>query len=169
MGREVTCTATWQGVTASAKVLLESTEIILRGRIRGRIPRAGITHVLSDGDVLVIDSSGVSLTLELGRTEALKWAAAISKTPPTLTEKLGLAQNKLAFVLGEVDDETLAGALSGATTAVLAEADMIVAVLRSDADLAAAFRTAQMVGLPVWLIGEKGKAARVPIALSGVS
>jgi hypothetical protein len=160
VGREAVCTTTWQGVTGNAKVLLESNEIIVRGEIRARIPRTGIVGVVSLGDELVVDVAGEPLTLVLGRNETAKWAAALLKTPPTLTEKLGLRGDQFAFVLGIVDDEVLTKALSGVTTISLADADMIVAVLRSEEELAGALETAREVGLPVWIIGGKGKTAQ---------
>ena len=76
--------------------MLESTEIILRGNLRGRLPRAGIVGVVLLGDDLLVDMSGELLTLELGHMEAAKWAAALLKVPPTLAEKLGLGGGKLA-------------------------------------------------------------------------
>lgn len=162
MGREAICTATWDGATGEAKALLESTEIILRGDIRARIARAGITGVTARGDDLAVDVSGDTLTLELGATEATKWAAALLKTPPTLAEKLGLATGKRAFVLGVIDDAALAAALDGATTPVLANADMIVAILRSDADLSATLDTARTAPTcAIWIVAGKGKFATV--------
>ena len=161
MGREANCTATWQGETAHVKVLLESTEIILRGEIRGRIPRAEIVGVVVSEDHLVVDVSGELLTLALGRADVAKWAAALLKSPPTLAEKLGLSAEKRAFVLGDVDDEALTTALTGTTTIAMADADVIVAVLRSEIDLTAAFETARSLNRPIWMVSEKGKAARV--------
>lgn len=159
MGREAVCTTTWQGVTANTKVLLESNENILRGVIRARIARAGIVGVVSHGDDLVVDVAGEPLTLELGRNEAAKWASALLKTPPSLAEKLGLRQGKLAFVVGIVDDDALISALSGATTATLADATMIVAVLRDEEALVTALEIAKVAWLPVWMISGKGKTA----------
>lgn len=161
MGRETICTATWQGATAEVKVLLESTEIILRGDIRARIARAGITGVTARSDNLAVDVSGDRLTLELGPVEATKWAAALLKAPPTLVEKLGLAAGKRAFVLGVIDDAALAVALDRATAPVLADADMIVAILRSEADLSTALDTARAAALAVWMVAGKGKFATV--------
>jgi hypothetical protein len=45
MGRETTTLVTWRGVTAEAKVLLESTELILRGGIKAKLPRASLSDV----------------------------------------------------------------------------------------------------------------------------
>ncbi|UVO53249.1 hypothetical protein [Sphingomonas sp. SUN039] len=161
MGREAICTATWQGATSEAKVLLESTEIILRGDLRARIPRTAITGVVVEGGDLVVDVSGAPLTLELGAAEAAKWAAALLKAPPTLAEKLGLADGKRAFVLGTVEDDALATALGGATVGAPADADMIVAVLFDEAGLSATLDAARAAALPVWLVAGKAKFATV--------
>lgn len=161
MGREAVCTAIWQGATAEVKALLESSEIILRGDLRARIARSGITGVVVQGDALVVDVAGSALTLELGSVEAAKWAAALLKAPPTLAEKLGLGGGKRAVVLGVVEDDALAAALDGATVAAPDDAHMIVAVVRTEADLASALETARTAALPVWIVAGKGKFATV--------
>lgn len=161
MGREAICTATWDGATAEVKALLESSEIILRGEIRARIARVGITGVEVRGNDLVVDVSGAALTMGLGSVEAAKWAAALLKAPPTLAEKLGLGGSKRAVVLGTVDDDALNAALDGATVAASTDADMVVAVVHTGADLASALDTARTAALPVWIVAGKGKFATV--------
>jgi hypothetical protein len=42
MGREAEGHALWRGASGAVKALLESDAIILRGEVRGRLPRAGL-------------------------------------------------------------------------------------------------------------------------------
>ena len=50
MGREAVCTCDWAGTVAEVKALLETSELILRGEIRRRVPFHEIkdVRVLSD-------------------------------------------------------------------------------------------------------------------------
>ena len=43
MGRESDAWLGYNGASGAGKILLESTEIILRGAVRARIPRSAIT------------------------------------------------------------------------------------------------------------------------------
>jgi hypothetical protein len=160
MGREAVAVCRWQGDVAEAKILLESQEIILRGDVRARIARGSITGARVDGDDLVVTAAAGELVVELGSIQAAKWAAAILKAPPTLASKLGIDAARRAFVIGVVADATLADALDGATTDVPGEAAVLVAVVLSDAELAAAFAVAETLPtLAVWCVYGKGKAA----------
>jgi hypothetical protein len=161
MGREAVAVCRWQGDVAEAKILLESQEIILRGDVRARIARGSITGARVDGDDLVVTAAAGELVVELGSIQAAKWAAAILKAPPTLASKLGIDAARRAFVIGTVADATLADALDGATTDVPGEAAVLVAVVLSDAELAAAFAVAETLPtLAVWCVYGKGKAAK---------
>ncbi|WP_298443399.1 hypothetical protein [Gordonia sp. (in: high G+C Gram-positive bacteria)] len=103
MGREAIGTATWRGATAEVKVLLESQDLILRGGIRARLPRAGISDVVADGERVRVRVNGEPLVLILGEPEAGRWAEALLKAPPTLAEKLGISAATPARVRGVAD------------------------------------------------------------------
>ncbi len=157
MGREAVGTADWRGETAEVRALLESQEIILRGGIRARLPRSGITAVTSEGGRLRLLSGGEPLVLTLGEVEADRWVTALLKPPPSLAAKLGISDAKRAFVIGVADDEALSAALDGASTDALGDAAILVAVLRDEADLEASFGVAESVPqLPVWFVSPKG-------------
>jgi hypothetical protein len=162
MGREAECVARWRGQAAEVKALLESAEIILRGGIKAKIPRSNISGVAVSGDDLTLDAGDDQLVLELGAAEAGKWMAALLKPPPGLKDKLGLKPGDTAFVIGAIDDETLATALQGAQAKAAKAASMLLAMLRSEDDLKTAFKIASAApALPLWCIYQKGKSAPI--------
>jgi len=162
MGREASGRCHWKGESGAVKALLESSEIILRGEIRGRIARAAISAFAVEADTLVLTAGGEPLRLELGGTEAGKWAAVLARPVPTLAHKLGVGPASRAFVIGKVDDPELAAALAGATTSSLADAAVLIAVLNGEADLAAAFDVARTVPrCPLWCVYGKGRFVTV--------
>lgn len=158
MGREAEATAHWRGAIGTVRVLLESQELILRGEIRARIPRSAISSVTADGDNLCLVAHGEPLVLNLGEPEANRWVTAMLKPLPTLAEKLGISQEKRAFVIGEVTDDTLRTALVDVITDTLDQAKVIVAVLTTESDLETALQQAESAShLPIWCIYSKGK------------
>ena len=162
MGREAVAICRWKGEVAEVKALLERTEIILRGEIRDRIPRAAISAISADEAMLNLNVAGQALCLEIGRGEAEKWAAALCKPLPTLAEKLGVDASHKAYVIGSLDDAELARALSDAVTSDRDDAAVLVAVLTNQAELAAAIKLAQtMPQRPIWCVYGKGKFATI--------
>jgi hypothetical protein len=162
MGREALCTCHWQGYVAEAKALLESNEIILRGAIRARIPRAMITAVHVDSGELVVSVEPDRLILELGAVEAGRWAKALLTPLPTLAEKLGININVKAFVCGVTDDQVLRDALREAETDDPKEAAVIVSVLQTPADLPLMLDVAKLSPhAAIWCVYAKGTAALV--------
>jgi hypothetical protein len=162
MGREAICECQWKGQTAEAKVLLESRELILRGGIRARISRTTLSAVAVRAGKLSLSSGGETLTLALGKDEAEKWAAALLKPAPSLADKLGISATKKAFVIGKADDPELAKALAGSKTASLSSAAVLVAVVETEAEVQAAYKTAKTVApCPLWCVYGKGKFATV--------
>jgi hypothetical protein len=162
MGREAECGARWRGQTAEVKALLESAEIILRGGIKAKIPRSDISGVAVSGDDLILETGGEQIVLELGAAEAGKWMAALLKPTLTLKDKLGLKPGDTAFVIGAIDDEALATALQGAQAKTAKAAAMLVAILRSEDDLKAAFEIASAApALSLWCVYQKGKSAQI--------
>ncbi len=166
MGRSSETIAHWQGQTAEVRALLESTEIILRGGIKARVPRAAITTMSVDQGWLRLGTECGPLILELGEAEAARWLAALQKPVPTLADKLGVSPASLAFVAGEVADAALAAALLGAVTGDLAQAGVLLVVLAGASDLEAAFDLAASApALGVWCVYPKGRASAVTDAI----
>ncbi|WP_284165467.1 hypothetical protein [Frigidibacter sp. SD6-1] len=165
MGREAICTIRWQGEAAEGKALLEGEEIVLRGDIRARIPRAAITRAEVDGEGLRLLTAGSWLELDLGAKAAESWRKAILKGPPTLAEKLGVGCGARAFALTPLTDEAVIAALSGALAPQAAGAAFLIAELKSDAGLEAALAAAEAPAAPpIWCLFPKGKGAEPPDA-----
>lgn len=163
MGREANCHCRAGSESAVAKVLLESTEVILRGAIKRRYALACIAQVQVHGADLRFEASGEAVTLELGAKEAAAWARKLLKPPPSLAAKLGLGPDQPTFVLGSVQDPALASALHGAVTPDAAQARQWLAVLMVPADLQGllhALQALQAEPAPaVWAVYRKGPAA----------
>jgi hypothetical protein len=159
MGRETTAVVTFCGQSAEAKVLLESTELILRGGIKARLPRAGLSEVRANSGGLHLVSDGEPLHIALPEAEAARWVKAILTPPPRLASKLGIGPDRLALVMGAADDAALAEALAGATTTDASAATVLIAMIGDQAALAAALVQSEATGRPCWCVYSKGKSA----------
>ena len=159
MGREARGMVTFGGTSGAASLHLDSTELTLRGAVRARIARRDIAEIAAGPGGLTLRAGGELLHVGLPQAEAARWATALATPPPSLADKLGIGPDKPAVVLGTVTDPALAAALQDAVVADPASATVIVASIRSQADLAAALAAARDTGLPLWCIYPKGKAA----------
>jgi hypothetical protein len=72
MGREATCKCDWAGTTAEVKVLLESTELIVRGDIRKRVPVRELQNVEARSGWLRFNTGGDQVQILLGAPAAEK-------------------------------------------------------------------------------------------------
>lgn len=173
MGREARCDVTLvEGgarTSGSGKVLLEGTEVIVRGDVKRRLARADLRSASVEGVTLVLDFGAATLRLVLPEGEAPKWQRALSTPPPTLADKLGLRAGSRVVVSGPVDGiAELREALTGASRVDVGPADAVVAVVEDAADLEAVIALHRGLGdsaAGVWLVHRKGKAATVPEAV----
>lgn len=161
MGREAEGHARWRGQDGAVKALLESDGIILRGEIRVKLRRDGLTGWRVEGDDLYLRAGGEALVLTLGAKEAAAWVMALEKPLPSLAAKLGVSGVTLAWVIGGLAPEEIAVALAGAKAAGPEAAALIVAVLTGPHDLAAVLEAGATSGLRVWCVHGKGKGAAV--------
>jgi hypothetical protein len=160
MGREAIAVARWRGAVEEVKVLLEAHEIVLRGAIKARIPRVGISGLSVEDDSLFLHSDGELLVLELGEREAVKWHASLLKPPPSLADKLGISAGSPVFAMGDCSDPDLSAALTGATCPSPGQASILLAIITSESDLSAAMTMArQHPKLFLWCVYGKGKSA----------
>jgi hypothetical protein len=160
MGREAECWCTAGAEAAQAKALLETGCVILRGAIRRRWATAQLQDLRIEGRRLCFSAADEAVALELGAEEAERWLTKINTPLPSLQSKLGIGAASPAFVCGVLDDAVLAEALADATTTRADEAAVLVAVARSQAELAAALKVhAQMPASAVWVVHPKGKGA----------
>jgi hypothetical protein len=163
MGREAHCLCRWGSRTAKVTALLESSELILRGELRERVPLTSIRQVTASGDALEFTAAGERIALVLGAAAARRWAQAIAVPPPDLAQKLGLTAATRVHIIGTIDDPELATALT--RTSLSADtperADLVVIRTDDSAQLAAAV-AAVLAGAavpPVWIVYVKGRAA----------
>lgn len=102
MGAEARCGAVVNGAAHEVKALLETSEIILRGEVKLKVPFSSITKLsATDGRLRVQHASG-RLELHLGPA-AEKWADKI-RNPPSRLSKLGVKAGMRVALLGVSDD-----------------------------------------------------------------
>ncbi len=160
MGREAECWCTAGAEAAQAKALLETGCVILRGGLRRRWATAQLQDLRVEGRRLCFSAADEAVALELGAEEAERWLAVLNTPLPSLASKLGISASSPAYVSGALDDEALAEALGGATTDSAEAAAVLIAVARSQGELAAALKVhAGMPARAVWVIHPKGKGA----------
>jgi hypothetical protein len=163
MGREATCKCQWSGTTANVKALLESTELILRGEIRKRIPFTEIQSLKVQSDCLTFTVHGEPVSLSLGEAAATRWATTI-KSPPTLAHKLGITASTTVHVIGKVDDEALKTALAEAGKTSTRKGNLIIARVDTPEALHAALpksSAALLEGAPLWVVYPKGPGHKI--------
>lgn len=159
MGREAICECDWAGTTAKVKVLLESTELIVRGDIRKRLPFNKLRNVEAQSGWLRFSDGRDRVQILLGTPAAEKWALAIKKPAPTLARKLGITEKSVVRTIGDITDEALQEALAQVAQISVNNPDFIVACVDTPESLAAALRAAkpQLIrSIPIWLVYPKG-------------
>ena len=150
------------GLSESVHALLESRELILRGKtLQRRFALADLGRLRLSAEDLCFSVAGESVSLRLGAVEAAKWLGRIQTPPPTLASKLGIGPGQPAAVFGPVDDDAeLAAALIGARTSRPADAVVLVAAVFSLDELAQALQVhASMPCKAVWMVHAKGGKA----------
>jgi hypothetical protein len=169
MGREAQCVCEWSGAAARAKALrvkaiLEPPELILRGEMKRRIPFSAMKQIAAEGARLRFRVDGESVSLQLGAAQAVKWAEALLKPPPTLAQKLGILPGSAVRVLGILDDDALRDALADALIAGRGAADVVVARVNALADIRDAWKKAAAqvaAGAALWMVYPKGSGHAV--------
>lgn len=159
MGREAICECNWAGTTAKVKVLLESTDLIVRGEIRKRVPIKELRSVEAQSGWLRFKAGRDHVQILLGAPAAEKWADAIKKPPPTLARKLGITNKSIVRTIGDIADEALKEALAQAAEISSRNPDLIVACVDTPESLAATHRAAKpqlLKSVPIWLVYPKG-------------
>lgn len=159
MGREAICKCDWAGTRATVKVLLESTELVVRGDIRRHVPISELRNVDVQSGWLRFNASGDQVQIFLGFPAAEKWAAAIKTPPATLSRKLGITDKSIVRTIGDITDEVMKTALAEAAQISAKSPDMIVAYVDTPESLAAALRAAKpqmLKSIPLWFVYPKG-------------
>jgi hypothetical protein len=157
MGLEAETICTHSGKSHAVKALLESTELILRGDLKRKLPLVSLTTVRASNKSLSFNANGESYSLALSADKAATWAKKITSPPPLLAKKLGISAEALAFVLGKTDDAELDVTIKDNTTRKPTQAAVFIAVVRSEAELNAALKAYGKAKAPLWLINVKGQ------------
>jgi hypothetical protein len=159
MGREAICTCDWAGTVAEVKVLLETSELILRGDIRKRVPFSELKDVKAQPDGLRFTVGGERVQLCLRSSVSEKWAKAITSPPPSLSRKLGITSKTVVRTIGDTQDQNLKAALQEAASISARDPDLIVACVDTPESLQATFKDARkqlMKSVPIWMVYAKG-------------
>lgn len=156
MGNEATCRVEIDGAAAEAKVLLETEELIVRGRPALKVPFKDAKHVSAADGVLALQWNGRSLRVHLGR-DAEKWAEKI-RNPKSVLDKLGVKAGQSISIAGPLDPAFL-GDLDVATR-VRKGSDVIflAANHRDDLQRLAKLRESLVPNGAIWVIRPKGVA-----------
>ncbi|WP_136709515.1 hypothetical protein [Agromyces sp. H66] len=163
MGRQAK--ATWIGEHGGAAVTLhlESAGLHISGERRARVPRTSWRHVQAADGIMSFEADGNTYRFRLGRA-ASEWADALTTPPPSLAEKLGVTPGTSVAVRGELPLPELEEALADAPRATPWEAELIVVVARSDAELRMLpvwFRECG-IATHVWIVHGKGRGSTAP-------
>jgi hypothetical protein len=165
MGHEIVCRASVDGRSTRGRALLETTEVLLRGDVRARVPLAEIEGVTVLGGTLTVKWSGGTLALELGAAAAAKWAEKI-RNPPSRAQKLGLKPGARVALVGDFgfdasfEDEL---AKSGANLATRGPVDLLfhAATKRADLDKISGLMKRLDPRGALWVVRPKGKETPV--------
>ena len=154
MGNEATCRIEIDAKAADAKVLLETEELIVRGRPALRIPFKDAKNVSAANGVLALQWNDRPVRIHVGR-DAEKWAEKI-RNPKSVLDKLGVKRGQTISIAGSLDPSFL-GELD-ATTRVRKNSDVIFLAAGHRDDLArlAKLRESLAPSGAIWVIRPKG-------------
>ncbi len=99
MGYELNCPIDWHEERYTAKVLLETTEIICRGELKLKIKFEDIVSLSASQGQLTVQTANDVLVIHNG-THAEKWVNRI-QNPKSTIEKLGIVSGMSVTILGE--------------------------------------------------------------------
>ncbi|MFO0664933.1 MAG: hypothetical protein U0174_13335 [Polyangiaceae bacterium] len=167
MGRECVCNArfSWvdKGASREGKALLEEGFVAFRGEPRVKLLREDIQTMIAKGDELVVSCNLGKAHFALGEKEAKKWCERFL-TPPSLTDKFGIAAGTSVALVGKVPAFVAAavrdaGALP--SKAPTAKTQVVLVAATSESELAKAVRVAEALegAQRLWILYPKGNNA----------
>ncbi|MGB8769162.1 MAG: hypothetical protein WCC92_06085 [Candidatus Korobacteraceae bacterium] len=161
MERELLCTVRSGGKTTTAKALLETSEIVVRGDLRLKIPFALLKSVAArDGELHLKWPEG-SVVFEIG-DHAEKWAHKILH-PKTTMEKLGAKPGMVISAQGMDDGNFVkdlrASAKLFSDAKALNNSDLVFFGAKKTAELARTGKLAASLAPAgaLWIVYPKGK------------
>jgi hypothetical protein len=164
MGREASCHCNWAGEAGTCKVLLESTELIVRGVIRRRVALSALREVSVEAEQLTFRVDGEDVSLRLGSDVAQRWAKALAAPPPSLAKKLGISRASNVLLIGEIEGDELKAAVAEAAHVNGKDVNLILACVNTNAELDRALEQANLHAAgsgPIWVIYPKGSGQRI--------
>ncbi len=164
MGREAQCLCQVGTAQVHTKVLLEATDVVIRGDLRRTISIRSIENLRVDGPKLIFRVGKDEMWFELGAVMAEKWRAAMLKTPPTLSQKLGIEPNTRVRAIGEIDSSELSDAIAVGKIVQNGKTDLVIARVDSVPSVQFAIDTSLpwlRSGAPLWLVYPKGKSGAI--------
>ena len=140
--------------------MLETSELILRGDLRLKIPFSAITSVRAvDGELHVRTKDGVTV-FELGE-KAEKWREKIAN-PKSLIEKLGPKPGEMVVIVGNFEADFLrdlkkVGAVMEEKVSGKTQWIFLAAEEREDLEKVAGIAKAMRGAAGLWIVYAKGK------------
>jgi hypothetical protein len=168
MGLEATCTAAIDGTERTGKATLETSELVVAGKPRIRIPLDTVAHASLRGPRLRVRThDGKELVLAFDdEVVAKKWHEKLLAPPKSRMDKIGVERAHTVLLLGDFsanfrDELTLAVDTPPATRPIGARRyDVVIVLLREPRELArlrsAGERTSEKGSL--WAVWPKGRA-----------
>jgi hypothetical protein len=150
MGQEMECRMEFNGQPHRGKALLETNEIVFRGDLRLKIPRAAIREVSAEAGRLSVAFDQGTAIFELGKA-APKWADKILH-PPSRVDKFGFRTGSEFSRIGAIDADFLREL---AEAGAVEKEDGDVVLLAAD-DKQALRRLKPLRKKTVWVIYPKG-------------
>lgn len=148
---------TLAGQSGMGKIVLEATELVLRGAIKSRIARTELTGFAVQADDLVVQTPAGALRVTLGGAQAALWVTALQKPMPSLAAKLGITPQSPARVIGNLSDASLIDALQGC---ISTDSTLFIAELPDQAAFEAALAViASQPHARFWGVKRKGAQA----------
>jgi hypothetical protein len=163
MGRQAKAFWIEAGQRTAVTLHLESDSLEVSGGRRAKVSRSQCRRVDAVDGVMVFEAGGDSFRFELGAA-ASAWAKALATPAPTLAEKLGVTHGETVAVRGELPVAALTEALSDSARLAPWEASVVVAVVRTEAELDSLPDWLPECGVvaPVWIVHGKGRASTAP-------
>jgi len=162
MGRVAVCHGSLGTAAGEVRAMLESEVIQLRGDIQSNVAFGELKNVRAEGEHFLAVANGKPLALKLGQKESLLWVRKILH-PPTLADKLGLAQGLPIHVHGRHAEALRVVEPAGVRLVPLAKARLAFLVVDTPLHLEAlkALAEGKPADAQIWIVRRKGKDALV--------
>ncbi|MEW5799850.1 MAG: hypothetical protein AB1728_12690 [Bacteroidota bacterium] len=165
MGTEVTTKVSIGAKKTEAKVLLETSAIIIRGELGMTIPFNEMKSLTSENGILSFSFKGKKITVSVG-AKAEKWLEKI-KNPKSVLDKLGVTADSTVSVINFKDEKFLADIQKKAGAVTLGKAakgsDLIFYEANSEKEVEqlALLKKYLKPNGGIWVLSLKGKSATI--------